>query len=138
MKASSLRQMTRENKRARKRARACGGRIEKRQKRGPVGLLESPESRKLACSRRLDHVRAGSEQSRTTLGHIRTTFGARADWHGNAKVSQGLNCVAGAALSQGEVQTSWQAPDFCKVKCRFHGRGSIFAKDRFRDKAAFS
>ena len=27
----------------------------------------------------------------------------RAHWHGRAKVSQGLNCVAGAALSQGQV-----------------------------------
>ena len=43
-------------------------------------------------------------------------LGARAHWHGNAEVSQGLNCMAGAALSQGEVQISGQAQHFRKVK----------------------
>ena len=52
----------------------------------------------------------------------------RAHWHGRAKVSQGLNCVAGAALSQGSVKISWQAQHFLKVKCRFRGRRSAFAR----------
>ena len=49
--------------------------------------------------------------------HSRITFAAQAHWHGNAKVSQGLNSVAGAVLLQGEVQISWQAQHFRKVKC---------------------
>ena len=57
-----------------------------------------------------------SERARSGLGQSRTVLGARAHWHGNAEVSQGLNCVAGAALSQGEVQISWQAQHFRKVK----------------------
>ena len=65
--------------------------------------LASPETRKLACPRRL--VGAVSERSRR-----------RAQWHGNAEVSQGLNCVAGAAFWQGRVQISWQAQHFHKVK----------------------
>ena len=52
----------------------------------------------------------------------------RAHWHGRAKVSQGLNCVAGAALSQGQVWISWQAQHFRKVKYRFRGRRSTFAR----------
>ena len=35
--------------------------------------------------------------------------------------------VAGAALSRGQVQNSWQAQYFRKVKCRFCGRRSTFA-----------
>ena len=66
--------------------------------------------------------------------------------------SQGLNCVAGAALSKGQVQISWQAQRFRKVKyagaalskgqvqiswqaqrfrkvkCRFRGRRSTVAR----------
>ena len=99
----SLRQMKRRNKRARKYVRACGGSIASCKKHGPVRELVSPESRKLGCSRRL--VGPLSER-------VRTMLGARAHWHGNAEVSQGFNCVAGAALSQGEVQISWQAPHF--------------------------
>ena len=40
----------------------------------------------------------------------------RAHWHGRAQISQGLNCVAGAALSQGQVEISWQAQHSRKVK----------------------
>ena len=52
----------------------------------------------------------------------------RAHWHGNAEVSQGLNCVAGAAFWQGRVQISWQAQHFQKVGCRFRGGRSTFAR----------
>ena len=145
--------MKRRNKRARKYVCACGGSIESCKKHGPVRELVSPESRKLACSRRL--VGPLSD-------HSRSAFGAWAHWHGNAKVSpdlncvagaalskgqvqiswqaqhfrkvnfsQGLNCVAGAALSTGQVQISWQAQHFRKVKCRFRGRRSTFARSTF-------
>ena len=93
-----------------------------------------PESRNLACSRRL--VRACSERLQTA-----------ADLH-KVKFPQGLNCVVGAALSQGEVQISWQAQHFRKSKdrfCgkrryRFRGRHSTFAKPStdFVAGAAFS
>ena len=56
---------------------------------------------------------------------LRRLCGGRAHWHGRAKVSQGLNCVAGAALSQGQVQILWQAQH------RFGGRRSIFARSTF-------
>ena len=36
--------------------------------------------------------------------------------------------VAGATLSQGQVQNSWQAHHFRKVKSRFRGRRSTFAR----------
>ena len=36
--------------------------------------------------------------------------------------------MAGAALSQGQVQISWQAQHFRKVKYRFRGRRSTFAR----------
>ena len=36
--------------------------------------------------------------------------------------------MAGAALSQGQVQISWQAQHFRKVKYRFRGRRSAFAR----------
>ena len=39
----------------------------------------------------------------------------------------GADFVAGAALSQGQVQISWQAQHFRKVKCRIRGRCSTFA-----------
>ena len=44
-----------------------------------------------------------SERSRNGLGTVSERSRRRAHWHGRAKVSQGLNCVAGAALSQGQV-----------------------------------
>ena len=44
------------------------------------------------------------------------------------KFSQGLNCVAGAVLSQGRAHISWQAQHFRKVKQRFRGRRSTFAR----------
>ena len=46
---------------------------------------------------------AVSERSRNGLGTGSERVRRRAHWHGRAKVSQGLNCVAGAALSQGQV-----------------------------------
>ena len=36
--------------------------------------------------------------------------------------------MAGAALSQGQVSISWQAQHFRKVKYRFRGRRSTFAR----------
>ena len=36
--------------------------------------------------------------------------------------------VAGAALSQGQVQIPWQGQHFRKVKYRFRGRRSTFAR----------
>ena len=38
-----------------------------------------------------------------------------------------IDFVAGAALSQGQVQVLWQAQHFRKVKYRFRGRRSTFA-----------
>ena len=38
-----------------------------------------------------------------------------------------IEFVAGAALSQGQVQNSCQAQHFRKVKCRIRGRCSLFA-----------
>ena len=43
------------------------------------------------------------ERSRNGFGTGSERVRRRAHWHGRAKVSQGLNCVAGAALSQGQV-----------------------------------
>ena len=42
-------------------------------------------------------------RSRNGLGTVSERSRRRAHWHGRAKVSQGLNCVAGTALSQGQV-----------------------------------
>ena len=39
--------------------------------------------------------------------------------------------MAGAALSQGQVQILWQAQHFSKVKHRLGGRRSIFARSTF-------
>ena len=36
--------------------------------------------------------------------------------------------MAGAALAQGQVHISWQAQHFRKVKYRFRGRRSTFAR----------
>ena len=72
---------------------------------------------------------AVSERSRNGLGTGSSErVPRRAHWHGRAKVSQVLNCVAGAALSQGQVSISWQAQHFRKVKCQIHGRRSTFAR----------
>ena len=68
-----------------------------------------------------------SERSWNGFGTGSERVRRRAHWHGRAKVSQGLNCVAGAALSQGQVSISWQAQHFRKVKYRFRGRRSTFA-----------
>ena len=55
-------------------------------------------------------------QKHGPAGRVRKTLRARAYWHGNVEVLQGLNCVAGAAFLQVEVQISWQAQHFRKVK----------------------
>ena len=39
--------------------------------------------------------------------------------------------VAGASLSQGQVHISWRAQHFRKVKYRFRGRRSTFARSTF-------
>ena len=52
---------------------------------------------------------------RSGLGAVSDHVRRRAHWHGDAEVSQGLNCVAGAAFWQGRVQISWQAQHFRKV-----------------------
>ena len=53
------------------------------------------------------------------------------DFVAGAALSQG-HLVAGAALcaaaSQGQVQVSWQAQHFSKVKYRFGGRRSTFSR----------
>ena len=38
--------------------------------------------------------------------------------------------MAGAALSQGDVQISWHSQQFRKVRCRFRGMRSGFARSR--------
>ena len=110
--------------------------------------LVSPESRKLACSRRLVgplsdregfarielrgiswqaqpccKVMAGAALSK---GQVHISW--QAQHFRKVKFSQGLNCVAGAALSKGQVQISWQAQRFRKAKYRFRGRRSTFAR----------
>ena len=51
-----------------------------------------------------------------------------------------IDFVAGAALSQGQVQNSWQAHHFRKVKYRICGRCSTFARSsaKFVARAALS
>ena len=92
-------------------------RKESRKKRGPVRELTSPELRKLACSRRL--VGAGSEHARSAPGLLaRQHRGfARFELRGRRSIlaRSGADFVAGAALSQGRVQISWQAQHFRKV-----------------------
>ena len=52
-----------------------------------------------------------------------------ADFVAGAALWQGqVNCVAGATPSQGQVQISWQAQHFRKVKYRFRGRCSTFTR----------
>ena len=46
--------------------------------------------------------------------------------------SQGLKCVAGAALSKGQVQISGQAQHFRKVKYRFRGKQISWQAQYFR------
>ena len=69
-----------------------------------------------------------SERARSGLGAVSDHVRRRDHWHGNAEVSQGLNCAAGAAFWQGRAQISWQAQHFRKVKYRFRGRCSNFAR----------
>ena len=47
----------------------------------------------------------------------------------------GTDFVVGAALSQGQVQISWQAQHFCKVRHRFHGSRSTFTSAHRREPA---
>ena len=62
------------------------------------------------------------------LARSRNRSRRSAHCNGNAQVSQGLCCVAGAALSQGRVQISWQAQHVGKVRCRFRGRRSTLPR----------
>ena len=111
-------------------------RKESRKKRGPVRELTSPELRKLACSQRL--VGAGSEHARITFGAgpIGTAtqrfrkvclawqaqhfgkVGCRFRGRRSFFESSDADFVAGAALSQGQVQMSWQ------VQHRIRGKHS--------------
>ena len=99
----------------RKYVRACVGSIESCKKHGPVRELVSPESRKLACSRRLvgarsDRVwsafgaRSGHARSAGPLARQREGF-ARIELRGRRSTfaRSGSDFVAGAALSQGQV-----------------------------------
>ena len=61
--------------------------------------------------------------SRTELRGRRNTF-----------ESSGADFVAGAALLHSQVQISWQAQHFRKVKCRFRGRRSAFAISKMKRK----
>ena len=63
-------------------------------------------------------------------GRGRTFARSSADVVAGAALSQGQVQISwqGAALSQGEVQISWQGQNVRKVKCRFRGRGSTFAR----------
>ena len=65
---------------------------------------------------------------RSTFERSGTDFVAGAALSRKVKFSQGLNCVAGAALSKGQVQISWQAQHFRKAKYRFRVRRSTFAR----------
>ena len=140
--------MKRRNKRVRKYVRACGGSIQSCKKHGPVRELVSPESRKLACSRRLvgarsDHVRsafgARSDHARSAgpLARQREGF-ARFELRGRRSTfaRSGSDFVAGAALSQGQVVPrfcmAWQGQHFRKVRFRFRGRRSTFARSSCR------
>ena len=138
--------------------------IRSRTKRGPVRGSAYSEMRKLACPRRL--VGAGSEHARSGLGagsapgplarqrrgfarielRGRRSILARsgADFVAGAALSKGqvqiswqaqhfrtrssAKLVAGAALSQGQVQILWQAQHFGKVSYTFRGRCSTFAR----------
>ena len=62
-------------------------------------VRKPPRSRRL-CGGGLGTV---PERSRNGLGTVSERSRRRDHWHGRAKVSLGLNCVAGAALSQGQV-----------------------------------
>ena len=104
----SLRQMKRRNKHARKYARACGGSQESAKNVAPC---VSPESWKLACSRRL--VEARSERVRAVSDHARSAGPVARQRGGFAWIElrgrrstferSGADFVAGAALSQGQV-----------------------------------
>ena len=72
--------------------------------------------RKVNFSQGLNCV-AGATLSKARFRGRRSTF---------ARSSKDF--VAGAALSQGQVQNSWQAQHFRKVKCQNRGRRSTFAR----------
>ena len=56
----------------------------------------------------------------------------KSHWHGRGRGSifarSGTDFVAGASLSQGQVQNSWQVQHFRKVKCKMCGRRITFAR----------
>ena len=107
--------MKRRKKRARKYVRACGGSIESCKKHGPVRELVAQHFRK---------VKHRFRGRRSTFARSSTDFlGRRSTFR--------MSCadfVAGAALSQGQVQNSWHAHHFRKVKCRIRGRCCTFAR----------
>ena len=53
----------------------------------------------------------------------------RFEWRGRRSTVErsGADFMAGAALSHGQVQISWQAHHFRKVEYRFRGRRGTFA-----------
>ena len=81
---------------------------------------------------------AVSERSRNGLGTVSETGPLARPREGFARFELRGRCstfarssidfVAGAALSPGRVQISWQAQHFRKVKYRFRGRRSTFAR----------
>ena len=47
---------------------------------------------------------------------------------GSIVARSGTDFVAGASVSQGQVQISWQVQHFRKVKCKIRGRRITFAR----------
>ena len=93
---------------------------------------------------------AVSERSRNGLGTVSETGPLARPREGFARFElrgrrstfarSSIDFVAGAALSQGQVQNSWQAHHFRKVKYRICGRCSTFARSsaKFVARAALS
>ena len=80
-----------------------------------------------------DGLRTGSGRARAgTIGTDAHTF-ARFKLRGRRGIlaRSGTDFVAGASLSQGQVQILWQAQHFREVKHRFRGRRSTFARSTF-------
>ena len=101
----------------REKVRACGRGTESRKKRGPVRESAFSEMRKSQKAWRCARIgvsgdakaslsAASGRSGRSMLGAVSDHVRRRAHWHGNAEVSQGLNCMAGAAFWQGRVQIS--------------------------------
>ena len=106
--------------------RACGGRIENRKKRAKASL-SAASGRSGPGSQHRGFARLEVRGRRSIVARSSADFVAGAQHFRKVKLSQGLNCVAGAAFSQGEVLILWQVQHFCKVRYRFCGRCSIFA-----------